>query len=169
MSTIAQISATFIAITAGFYTSKIISIANEKTRISGRIREINTELSVTRVNQENLQTQIDSINDADAADNIKKFKNDLLTDELLRSYKITTFNDLISVFEKFYERKPLPIEEKYLRAQSTEIIQEVMVEQKSKNKREEKLCQDIQVFLIAYWITPILSLLYLLRVVAMFH
>ena len=40
MTTIAQISATFIAITAGFYTTKIVSIINDKSRIKGRTKEL---------------------------------------------------------------------------------------------------------------------------------
>ncbi len=61
MTTIAQISATFIAITAGFYTTKIISIINDKSRVKGRAKELEAELFLVKRNYDNLQKQIDAI------------------------------------------------------------------------------------------------------------
>jgi hypothetical protein len=61
MTTLAQISATFIAITAGFYTTKIISIINDKSRIKGRTNEFEAELNLVTKNYDNLQKHVDAI------------------------------------------------------------------------------------------------------------
>ena len=63
MITLAQISATFIAITAGFYTTKIISIVNDKARIKGRIDEYKIESTPLREKYTKLKSEIDSLDD----------------------------------------------------------------------------------------------------------
>ncbi len=44
MNTIAQCSATFIAITAGFFTTKMISLSTERSRIQRKKSEIESQL-----------------------------------------------------------------------------------------------------------------------------
>jgi hypothetical protein len=48
MLTIAEVSATFVAIVSGLYTSKIISLSSDKQKIRGRIQEIDAELKPRR-------------------------------------------------------------------------------------------------------------------------
>jgi hypothetical protein len=50
MHAIAQASATFIAILAGFYTSKILSIASDKNRLAAKAKEIQNEIEWRRSN-----------------------------------------------------------------------------------------------------------------------
>jgi hypothetical protein len=60
---IAQTSATFVAIIAGFYTTKIISLSNDKRRILQRINELDNEIQAKRVYLEELKkTESDTIN-----------------------------------------------------------------------------------------------------------
>ena len=104
MTTIAQISATFIAITAGFYTTKIISIINDKSRIKGRSRELDAELIQVNKNYDNLQKQIDAID----SKNKEKWKASLreVFMHRIEFEAINTLNDLGSVFERRFESKP---------------------------------------------------------------
>ncbi len=44
MATLAQSAATFVAILAGFYTTKIISISSEKKKIEQKVHEIENEI-----------------------------------------------------------------------------------------------------------------------------
>ena len=60
---IAQTSATFVAIIAGFYTTKIVTLSNDKRRILQRINELDNELQVKQVYLEGLKkTESDTVN-----------------------------------------------------------------------------------------------------------
>jgi type III secretory pathway component EscV len=135
MTALAQISATFIAITAGFYTTKITSITNDKSRINGRIKELATEYSIVEANSKTVQKKKNSINEVDAQENINTFITDLLSDSMLPSITIKTIDDLILIFEKFYKRTPSELERKIVEERLQEIIAKVLEEQNKRNLR----------------------------------
>ena len=101
MTTIAQISATFIAITAGFYTTKIVSIINDKSRIKGRTKELEAELMLVTKNYDNLQEQIDAIDNRNREDWKESLRDFFM--HRIEVEAINNLNDLGSAFESFYE------------------------------------------------------------------
>jgi hypothetical protein len=133
MTALAQVSATFIAITAGFYTTKIISITNDKARINGRIRELEAEYSIVEADSKTIRKQINLIDGTDAKENIKTFIADLLRDSMLRSFRINTVDDLIVLYKKFYTRSPSELEEKIIKERYQDIVSKVSEEQNKQN------------------------------------
>jgi hypothetical protein len=128
MTTLAQISATFIAITAGFYTTKIISITNDKSRIKGRTKEVEAELKLVTKNYHNVKAEIEAIDSSNRED----WKVSLI--ELfmrkIESEAINNLNDLSSVFESYFENKPDEVD--------MEIFEEILPEIAEASKIKEK-------------------------------
>ena len=58
---ISQASATFVAILAGFYTTKVLSIASEKKKLHSKIKDIDNEISWRRRTVASLTAKIDNI------------------------------------------------------------------------------------------------------------
>jgi hypothetical protein len=54
MSSLTQSAATFVAILAGFYTTKILTIAGDKSRIEHKINYLKSEISFETENIKNL-------------------------------------------------------------------------------------------------------------------
>jgi uncharacterized metal-binding protein len=59
--TLAQASATFIAIVAGFYIAKILSIASDKNRVAAKIKEIQNEVAWKRDNATEIDEEVSKI------------------------------------------------------------------------------------------------------------
>jgi hypothetical protein len=135
MTALAQISATFIAITAGFYTTKVISITNDKSRINGRIKELETERSIVEADSKTVQKQINLIEETDANEQVKMFFTSLLNDSMLGSFKIETVDDLIEIYKKYYERIPSNLVRKAIEEQLQAIVSKVSEEQQKQNLR----------------------------------
>lgn len=79
MNTIAQSSATFIAITAGFFTTKIISLSTEKSRLERRKNEIESELRATSQKQSEYKKQMDNLSEKDASERVDDFVDIVIT------------------------------------------------------------------------------------------
>jgi Tfp pilus assembly PilM family ATPase len=57
MSSLTQSAATFVAILAGFYTTKILTIAGDKSRIEHKINYSKSEISFETENIKNLKLE----------------------------------------------------------------------------------------------------------------
>jgi hypothetical protein len=57
MSSLTQSAATFVAILAGFYTTKILTIAGDKSRIEHKINYLKSEISFETENIKNLKLE----------------------------------------------------------------------------------------------------------------
>ena len=104
MITLAQISATFIAITAGFYTTKIISIVNDKSRIKGRIDEYKIESTPLREKYTKLKKEIDSL-DVESHQEAMKALKEVILEEVDESHQINNLNDAIKIFKLVFPDK----------------------------------------------------------------
>lgn len=58
MSALTQSAATFVAILAGFYTTKILTIASDKNRIEHKMNYLKSEISFETENIQNLKYEI---------------------------------------------------------------------------------------------------------------
>ena len=73
MHAIAQVSATFIAIIAGFYTSKILSIASDKNRLTAKIKEIQNEVKWRKNNALEKDKKVKTIDEESDRSLVKAF------------------------------------------------------------------------------------------------
>ncbi|MDQ6667836.1 MAG: hypothetical protein M3Y53_06370 [Thermoproteota archaeon] len=74
MLSISSATATFVTILAGFYTTKIISISNEKRRICMKIKEIELELDSRKKYVAVLTSRMGEIRNACDQDLIESFE-----------------------------------------------------------------------------------------------
>lgn len=96
MFTIAQVSATFVAIIAGFYTTKVISISSEKQRIRNKIGEIDAELRERKKIADHYQGRIDEHFAEEAKQDVSYFMQTLLVKDELKEY---TLEELIALYK----------------------------------------------------------------------
>lgn len=136
MSTIAQTAATFVAILAGFYTTKIISIAGDKNRIENKIQEINLEIVLTKKNIEIIENELDEIinrNDESLVDSFIEYVIDEIRSSLFyNDIPDYTFDNLKEEFIKYYDDNITENQAKKLNEKMPLIMEEI------KNKKEEK-------------------------------
>jgi len=78
MSTLAGAASTFVAILAGFYTTKIFSISTDKNRFQNKINELELEIGHRKDNAKDLKTQIDRRQQEKDDDKINSFVENLL-------------------------------------------------------------------------------------------
>jgi hypothetical protein len=100
MLTIAQVSATFVAIVAGLYTSKILSISSEKQRIQNKIAEIDAEARQRHSIIDDYQSRIDPTFMKRASDDIEDFVTDLLSESDLKVYSLDELKTMFAEYEK---------------------------------------------------------------------
>jgi hypothetical protein len=84
MLTIAGVSATFVAIVSGFYTSKILSLSSDRQRIRNRISEIDAELKPQEKSAKNYEDLLHNYNKTIAEGSVDGLETDLLNDLTLR-------------------------------------------------------------------------------------
>ena len=92
MFTLAQVSATFVAIISGFYTSKIISISSEKQRIRNKIAEIDAELKQRNKIAQIYQGRLNEIFGNRAKQTLVEFTGELLASDELKEYSLEELN-----------------------------------------------------------------------------
>ena len=134
MNTIAQSSATFIAITAGFFTTKIISLSSEKSRLSRTEREKESELRILTEKENEYRNQIDNQLEKGASEIIDDFENAIYTDPP-NEYQIKNGEDILRYFKEYYGRQPNEIESAYLEARTESILTHVKALNKEKDNR----------------------------------
>ena len=136
MPTIAQTAATFVAILAGFYTTKIISIAGDKNRIENKLQEINLEIILTKKNIEIIENELNEIvnrDDESIVDNFIEYVIDEIRSSLFyNDIPDYTFDNLKEEFIKYYDDSITENQAKKLEEKMSLILEEI------KNKKEEK-------------------------------
>jgi hypothetical protein len=73
--TLAQASATFIAILAGFYTTKVLSIASDKNRLAAKIKEIHNELQWRKEYAMELREKVNRIDNLADEEYVRTFRS----------------------------------------------------------------------------------------------
>lgn len=111
MLTIAQASATFVAIMAGFFTTKIISISSDKKRIENKISEDDIIRQGKEIKIRGYKEIIGNIEHSKAERSVDSFVNDLLDEPSLEVY---TLQQLKSKFTERYMFEPNEYEIKIL-------------------------------------------------------
>lgn len=148
LNTIAQISATFIAITAGFYTTKIISIVNEKSRISSRINEYEVELNLLRQSHSTYTKKIDQIDEERKNEFIEHFKEVALGPfkeiTLGQGRVIKDVNDLVSIYSKYYRIVPSEGIIKTLTEILPDIVETSRIREKERAEKNKKLLDSLR-------------------------
>ncbi len=122
MYTIAQVSAAFVAIIAGFYTSRILSLSSEKQRIQNKISEIETEIDERSKTAEGYQARLDEYYQEDAEEVVKRFTSELLAEDVLSEF---VFDDLLANFKKLELREPDKYERAIIEREYSSIIQKI--------------------------------------------
>lgn len=88
MLTISQASATFVAIIAGFFTTKIISISNDKKRIKNKLAEFDIELGTRQGIIRDYENANSKIYQKWARESVSSFTNSLLQEPILEEYTL---------------------------------------------------------------------------------
>jgi len=128
MSALTQSAATFVAILAGFYTTKILTIAGDKNRIEHKLNYLKSEISFETENIKNLKIEINNIQEEDDNDLLLYFIETLKDESHFPSFpKINTLKDLIIYYEKNFQKKPSENLLRKLKQQSDSIISQLKV------------------------------------------
>jgi hypothetical protein len=137
MFTIAQVSSAFVAIVAGFYTSKIITISSEKQRIQNKIAETNTEIEHRAKIANVYQGRVDETLSKWAKERVDDFVGDLLADEDdLHEYSI---QELRLKFKEITHEEPDKYEDAILERERNNINERIRAEL---NERKPKDMTD---------------------------
>jgi hypothetical protein len=130
---IAQTSATFVAIIAGFYTTKIIALSNDKRRILQRINELDNELQVKKVYLEGLKkTESDTVNnwDEERIDAVINY----VRDDFYVYEQVHSFEELRDWLNEYYG--PLTTnQESLLKVRAPAVLEEF---ENKRNERKER-------------------------------
>ena len=126
MGALTQSAATFVAILAGFYTTKILTIAGDKNRIEHKINYLKSEINFVTENIKNLKVEVNNIQEEEDNQLLQYFI-EIIKDEChLPSFpNIKNLNDLINYYEKFFQGKPSENFVTKLKQQSDQIINEL--------------------------------------------
>jgi uncharacterized membrane protein YvbJ len=107
MSSLTQSAATFVAILAGFYTTKILTIAGDKNRIEHKINYLKSEISFETENISNLKAERDTIQEEDDNQNLHYFIETIKDEARSPGFpNISSLNDLIIYYKKTLQEKP---------------------------------------------------------------
>ena len=107
MSALAQAAATFIAILAGFYTSKILTIAGDKNRIEHKINYVNSEIGYETENIANLKSLRNKLQKEMEDRRLQDFENIIKNEANIPNFKgIDTFNDLVECYKNIFMEQP---------------------------------------------------------------
>jgi hypothetical protein len=136
--TLAQASATFVAIVAAFFTAKILSIASEKQTLKNRTSVIDAELANRRALHSSYKEKIDSIRRQWAEESVSRF-----ADRLKLFWKIgkldhaPSMEEILWVFNKEEKREPDADEMQVLQTRYASLKSEIE-EAMEKNRRERE-------------------------------
>lgn len=139
---ISQASATFVAILAGFYTTKILSISSERKKFRSKIKDIDNELRWRAKTVDSLKTEIDNIHNRWAKEAVDQFEKNLVSQPSYYN-TINTPEDIKQEYIKrhdLYERSPSEKEIEILESRCSSIIEQIQ-----KNKKERTI--SVQAFL----------------------
>lgn len=125
MLTIAQASATFVAIMAGFFTTKVISISSDRKRIENKITEDNIIRQGKEVKIRGYKEIISNIEQRQAERSVDSFVNDLLDEPALDIY---TLEQLKHKYAEKYMFEPNEYEIKILDKEYDKITKKIKKE-----------------------------------------
>jgi hypothetical protein len=133
LHSIAEVSATFVAIIAGFYTTKIISLLNDKRRILQRINTLDIEIRTKDYYLERMKKmESDTTNreDTEFIDDFIKY----VRSEFFIYERIFSFEDLRKFFHELYELPITKNQERILRDKTPSLLEEL---EKKRMERKE--------------------------------
>ena len=142
LHTIAQTSATFVAIIAGFYTTKIISLSNEQRRILQRINELDNELQEKTVYYNSLkETESETENRWD--EEIINGFIEHITGDFYIYEQIKSIEDLREWFPKLYDQPLTENQDRILKERASKILAEL--ENKRNERKERSTLREVTV------------------------
>jgi hypothetical protein len=100
MTTIAQSAATFIAITAGFFTTKIISLSTERSRLIRRLAETESQLRTLKQKESRYNGKRESILNEKVTERVNELSHEIVTNP--QQYPLSSTQDLLKYFETYY-------------------------------------------------------------------
>jgi outer membrane murein-binding lipoprotein Lpp len=110
MSTLAGAASTFVAILAGFYTTKIFSISTDKNRLQNKMNQLELEIGHKKDNARDLKTQIDKWQEEKDDDKIKFFEENLGTAIMLYDKPVNSYDDIKEMWKKYWNLESEPSE-----------------------------------------------------------
>jgi len=136
MFALAQISAVFVAIIAGFYTTKVLSISNERKRLRNRIEEIDLEINGKKPIINNYNTIIDNILIPRAEKTVSSFTKELLKEPNIHECSLKELKDEFTKIEKY---QPNEYESEILESELENINKQVKEELEERKKPKSVL------------------------------
>jgi hypothetical protein len=107
MSTLTQAAATFVAISAGFYTTKILTIAGDKNRLEHKLNYIKAEISYENQNIANRESERNNFLEDMENQRLNDFIHILKERANFPAFKdINTFNDFINYYKDIFAELP---------------------------------------------------------------
>lgn len=103
MYTLAGAASTFVAIIAGFYTTKIFSITADINHLKNKSKQIELEIDWKSQNVQRLEEQINSKIDKDNEKHVNYFLEEMKSEY---SQRIESFDQILQYYETFWEKKP---------------------------------------------------------------
>jgi hypothetical protein len=148
--TVAQASATFVAIVSAFFTTKILSISSEKRTLQNRVSVINSELDSRKKLLSEHRSEIDSIRTKWAEERVTDFVKGYLSlmDEKLSN--VPQIDELFAVFAEWRGRQANEYEKHILHSRYPSLKSEIE-ERIAKRKEMSTLSKILTSF-------PVLSL-----------
>lgn len=136
--TLAQASATFVAIVGAFFTAKILSIASEKQTLRNRMSVIDAELLNRKKLQAEYKAKIDSIRRQWAEESVTKFFDWLKLSWSVGEFKEPpTIETVFGFFNEKEKREPDNDEKQIIQSRYSSLKSEIEKQiQKEKEERE---------------------------------
>jgi hypothetical protein len=110
LSTLAQAAATFVAIVAGFYTTKIITISTDKNRLEYQKNQNKLEIEHRKNTANSLKIQIDKRQEEKDNDLIDFFMENMASTRIRYKMPLNNPDDLIKIWKKYWDTESEPSE-----------------------------------------------------------
>lgn len=127
MSTLAEAAATFVAIVAGFYTTKIFTLKTDKNRVEYKINQLKLEIEYRKKTANNLKLQIDERQEELDNEVINYFVEHMGSAKLMFKIPVNTYDDIIKLWKKYWNTESEPSETiaKKLKERSESLIEDL--------------------------------------------
>jgi hypothetical protein len=135
MSTLAEAAATFVAIVAGFYTTKIFSIKSDKNRLDSSIKQLKLEKEHISLDVNYYKSEIQKIDDKELDEYVEEFIDELKNKVKTSPMVIHSKDDIIKYYKELSGNEP---SEKVVRKIENKIESESLMEELKKLEKERK-------------------------------
>lgn len=129
MSTLAEAAATFVAILAGFYTTKIFTLKTDKNRVEYKLKQLTLEIEHRKNVASTLRIHVDERQEEKDNDIINYFVKNMAKARLMFDIPVNTYDDVIKLWKKYWNTESEPSETiaKKLKDRSASLIDDLKV------------------------------------------